>query len=726
MIFLSLMGIIYFFFGSNSSTQTQNIRYSEFVKQLDKNNVKNVSIQPSGGVYKVTGTYRKAQKVSSSNALGIKSASTKTTSFSTTMLENNSTVNQVSKLATKHNVKLTAKAEESSGIWVTLLMYIAPLILFVFLFYMMMGQAGQGGGNNRVMNFGKTKAKPADSKQNKVRFSDVAGEEEEKQELVEVVEFLKDPRKFVSLGARIPSGVLLEGPPGTGKTLLAKAVAGEAGVPFFSISGSDFVEMFVGVGASRVRDLFDQAKKNAPSIIFIDEIDAVGRQRGNGMGGGHDEREQTLNQLLVEMDGFTGNEGVIVMAATNRSDVLDPALLRPGRFDRKILVGRPDVKGREAILKVHAKNKPLASDVDLKEIAKQTPGFVGADLENLLNEAALLAARRNKKQVDASDLDEAEDRVIAGPAKHDRVVSKHERETVAYHEAGHTIVGLVLNDARVVHKVTIVPRGRAGGYAIMLPREDQMLMSKRDAKEQMAGLMGGRAAEEIIFDAQSSGASNDFEQATQIARAMVTQYGMSEKLGPVELENANQQAAYQQGMGASAFSQHTAQLIDDEVRRLAEEAHQTATDIIQSHREQHKVIAEALLKYETLDEKQILSLFKTGEMPAKDSASEFPSEKAATFEESKRELERREAEKQAANQSDDDDDATSAATSESTPTSAESTATSDSSFQPIFPSENGDDDTTSAASSATSDATSATSTAESAASSADDDDNSQA
>ncbi|WP_338208167.1 ATP-dependent zinc metalloprotease FtsH [Lactiplantibacillus paraxiangfangensis] len=679
LIFLSLMGIIYFFFGGNSSSQTQNIRYSEFVKQLDKNNVKNVSIQPSGGVYKVTGSYRKAQTTSSANALGIKSASTKTTSFSTTMLENNSTVDRVSKLAATHNVNLTAKAEESSGIWVTLLMYIAPLILFVFLFYMMMGQAGQGGGNNRVMNFGKTKAKPADSKQNKVRFSDVAGEEEEKQELVEVVEFLKDPRKFVSLGARIPSGVLLEGPPGTGKTLLAKAVAGEAGVPFFSISGSDFVEMFVGVGASRVRDLFEQAKKNAPSIIFIDEIDAVGRQRGNGMGGGHDEREQTLNQLLVEMDGFTGNEGVIVMAATNRSDVLDPALLRPGRFDRKILVGRPDVKGREAILKVHAKNKPLAADVDLKEIAKQTPGFVGADLENLLNEAALLAARRNKKQVDASDLDEAEDRVIAGPAKHDRVVSKRERETVAYHEAGHTIVGLVLNDARVVHKVTIVPRGRAGGYAIMLPREDQMLMSKRDAKEQMAGLMGGRAAEEIIFDAQSSGASNDFEQATQIARAMVTQYGMSEKLGPVELENANQQAAYQQGMGANAFSQHTAQLIDDEVRRLAEEAHQTATDIIQSHRDQHKVIAEALLKYETLDEKQILSLFKTGEMPIKDSASEFPSEKAATFEESKRELERREAEKQASQSSE--------GTSQSSEATSAASAASSVSEAPTFPSE---------------------------------------
>jgi len=704
LIFLSLMGIIYFFFGNNSSSQTQNIRYSEFVKQLDKDNVKNVSIQPSGGVYKVTGQYRKAQKVSTTNALGINSSSSKTTAFSTTMLENNSTVDQVSKLAAKKNVKLTAKAEESSGIWVTLLMYIAPLILFVFLFYMMMGQAGQGGGNNRVMNFGKTKAKPADSKQNKVRFSDVAGEEEEKQELVEVVEFLKDPRKFVSLGARIPSGVLLEGPPGTGKTLLAKAVAGEAAVPFFSISGSDFVEMFVGVGASRVRDLFEQAKKNAPSIIFIDEIDAVGRQRGNGMGGGHDEREQTLNQLLVEMDGFTGNEGVIVMAATNRSDVLDPALLRPGRFDRKILVGRPDIKGREAILKVHAKNKPLASDVDLKEIAKQTPGFVGADLENLLNEAALLAARRNKKQVDASDLDEAEDRVIAGPAKHDRVVSKHERETVAYHEAGHTIVGLVLNDARVVHKVTIVPRGRAGGYAIMLPREDQMLMSKRDAKEQMAGLMGGRAAEEIIFDAQSSGASNDFEQATQIARAMVTQYGMSSKLGPVELENANQQAAYQQGMGASAFSQHTAQLIDDEIRRLAEEAHQTAIDIIQSHREQHKLIAEALLKYETLDEKQILSLFKTGEMPVK-AGSEFPSEKAATFEESKRELERREAEKQ----------------------QAQSQTASDSSAadEPSFPSESQAMSTaTSADSAETSAATSATSeaSADSAATSGDDSD----
>ena len=548
--------------------------------------------------------------------------------------------------AQKNKIKNSAKEEESSSIWIQLLISVVPILFFIFFFYMMMGQAGQGGGGGRVMNFGKSKAKPIDKKNNKVRFSDVAGAEEEKQELVEVVEFLRDPRKFLALGARIPSGVLLEGPPGTGKTLLAKAVAGEAGVPFFSISGSDFVEMFVGVGASRVRDLFENAKKNAPSIIFIDEIDAVGRRRGAGMGGGHDEREQTLNQMLVEMDGFEGDEGVIVMAATNRSDVLDPALLRPGRFDRKILVGRPDVKGREAILKVHAKNKPLAKDVDLKMIAKQTPGFVGADLENLLNEAALQAARRDKKEIDASDIDEAEDRVIAGPAKRDRVISKHERETVAYHEAGHTIVGLVLNEARVVHKVTIVPRGRAGGYAIMLPKEDQMLMSKKNLKEQIAGLMGGRAAEEIIFGQQSSGASNDFQQATQLARAMVTEFGMSDKLGPVQYEG---QANMQPGEfnGQHSYSGQTANIIDEEVKRIANEGMQQAKEIIEAHREQHKVIAEALLEHETLDEKQILSLYKTGKMPA-ENEDEFPSEKAATFEEAKQAVERREAKKQLA------------------------------------------------------------------------------
>ncbi|MEE6666850.1 ATP-dependent zinc metalloprotease FtsH [Pediococcus acidilactici] len=648
-VFLSIMGIIAAVVGKGGNNQTSTISSSEFISQLKKDNVKSFDIQPSNGVYKITGKYRSAQEDDTATGLfpGTVSSS-KVTGFQTSVLQNDSTVSQITKTASSDGVKVSTKEEESSSFWVQLLVTGLPLIFFIFIFYMMMGQAGQGGAGKGVMNFGKSKVKPADKSANKVRFSDVAGEEEEKQELVEVVEFLKDPRKFVRLGARIPAGVLLEGPPGTGKTLLAKAVAGEAGVPFYSISGSDFVEMFVGVGASRVRDLFDQAKKNAPSIIFIDEIDAVGRRRGNGTGGGHDEREQTLNQLLVEMDGFTGNEGVIVMAATNRSDVLDPALLRPGRFDRKILVGRPDVNGREAILHVHAKNKPIASDVDLAEIAKQTPGFVGADLENLLNEAALLAARRNKKVIDAADLDEAEDRVIAGPAKKNAVVSKKERQTVAYHEAGHTIVGLVLNDARVVHKVTIVPRGRAGGYAIMLPREDQMLMSKKDAMEQIAGLMGGRAAEEIIFNQQSSGASNDFEQATQIARSMVMQYGMSDKIGQVELA-APGQSYY--GESGPAYSEKTAATIDEEIRRFTTEGYEQARKIIQEHREQHKIIAEALLKYETLDEKQILSLFKTGKMPEKKSDTEFPSEKAATFEEAKRELERKEAERheQAAN-----------------------------------------------------------------------------
>ena len=646
-IFLCIMGIAYFFFGGSSTdTQSKNVSQSTFVTELKNNKVKSFQLQPDGGVYKITGTYRKPQKVSSSDAgfsiVGQKSSTT--TSFQSSVLDSDVTLSQLQKYAEKHNVTISTKAEESNSLWMNLLFTILPLIIMVFFFYMMMGQASQGGRGGGMMNFGKSKAKPANAKENKVRFSDVAGEEEEKQELVEVVEFLKNPKKFTRLGAKIPSGVLLEGPPGTGKTLLAKAVAGEAGVPFFSISGSDFVEMFVGVGASRVRDLFDQAKKAAPSIIFIDEIDAVGRRRGSGMGGGHDEREQTLNQLLVEMDGFNGDEGVIVMAATNRADVLDPALLRPGRFDRKILVGAPDVKGREAILRVHARNKPLGPDVDLKEIAKQTPGFVGADLANLLNEAALLAARRNENEISAADVDEAEDRVIAGPAKRDRVVSPKERETVAYHEAGHTIVGLVLNDARVVHKVTIVPRGRAGGYAIMLPREDQMLMSKKNAEEQIAGLMGGRAAEEIIFHSQSSGASNDFEQATQIARAMVTQYGMSDKIGPVELQSSGQVFAGQ-GYDQAGYSEHTAALVDEEIKRILNEGHEQALHIIETHREQHKLIAEALLKYETLNEKQILSLYKTGKMPEADVEAAEDEQHAATFEESKRALERRETEK---------------------------------------------------------------------------------
>ena len=647
-VFVAIVGGISFFFNHGNSGSTQSVSMSEFTSQLKAGKVKEFSVQPANGVYQISGAYKTAQK-SSTPATGLlgQASSTSVTGFTTTLLPNDTSLAQVTKLAQNKDVTVHAKEESQSGVWISLLTMLLPTVLLFVFFYFMMNQSGQGGGSGRgVMNFGKSKAKPQDPKKNQVRFSDVAGAEEEKQELVEVVEFLKNPKKFSALGARIPKGVLLEGPPGTGKTLLARAVAGEAGVPFFSISGSDFVEMFVGVGASRVRDLFENAKKNAPAIIFIDEIDAVGRQRGAGMGGGHDEREQTLNQLLVEMDGFQGNEGVIVIAATNRSDVLDPALLRPGRFDRKILVGRPDVKGREAILKVHAKDKPLAPDVDLKAVARETPGFVGADLENVLNEAALVAARRNKTRIDAKDVDEAEDRVIAGPAKKDRVISVKERNTVAYHEAGHALIGLVLSDSRTVRKVTIVPRGRAGGYAIMLPRDDEFLLTKKELNEQIVGLMGGRTAEEIIFNAESSGASNDFEQATQIARSMVTQYGMSEKLGTVTLESESQPflgASYGQ---QPPYSQETAAAIDREVRKIINEAHQRAYDIIQAHRDQHKLIAEALLKYETLDEKQILSLFNDGKMP-EGTTDDYPSERAATFEEAKHALEEKDAQQEA-------------------------------------------------------------------------------
>ncbi|MEI5990980.1 cell division protein FtsH [Enterococcus termitis] len=648
LLILAMVMVVYFIFG-NSNSQSPDIEYSTFSTQLEKGKVKELTIQPTNGVYKITGQYKEKQEIKNTGGLSLwGSTEVSTKAFTTVVLPSDITLSGIQDMAKENNVKLTVKEQSSSGAWLSILFSFLPIVLFIFLFYMMMGQQGGGGsGGGRVMNFGKSKAKEADKKANRVRFSDVAGAEEEKQELVEVVEFLKDPRRFVELGARIPAGVLLEGPPGTGKTLLAKAVAGEAGVPFYSISGSDFVEMFVGVGASRVRDLFETAKKNAPAIIFIDEIDAVGRQRGAGMGGGHDEREQTLNQLLVEMDGFDGNEGVIVVAATNRSDVLDPALLRPGRFDRQILVGRPDVKGREAILKVHARNKPLADDVDLKVVAQQTPGFAGADLENVLNEAALVAARRNKKKIDASDVDEAEDRVIAGPAKKDRVINKKEREMVAYHEAGHTIVGLVLSRARIVHKVTIIPRGRAGGYMIALPKEDQFLMTKEDMFEQIVGLLGGRTAEEIIFDVQSTGASNDFEQATGIARSMVTEYGMSDKLGPVQYEGNHQVFVGRDYGQTKAYSEQVAFEIDQEVRRILMEAHDKAREIIESHRAQHKLIAEKLLEYETLDARSIKSLFEEGVMPQDVIDSQFPSEKAQTFEEAKRALEEKDAQRQA-------------------------------------------------------------------------------
>lgn len=630
LVFFGIIGLTQLFANNAGPDSTESVSTTEFVQYLEDDRVDRFTIQPTGGVYEINGVFREGEELEVETETEDESLpifgglqETSTDGFQTLVLMNDSVINEIYEYTRTNNVTMLSIEEATPSIWTSLLVTFLPFLVFGgFLFYMMRqaGQGGGGGGGGRgVMNFGKSRAKEADAETSNVRFADVAGADEEKQELVEIVEFLKDPRRFNQLGARIPAGVLLEGPPGTGKTLLAKAVAGESGVPFYSISGSEFVEMFVGVGASRVRDLFDNAKKNSPSIIFIDEIDAVGRQRGAGMGGGHDEREQTLNQLLTEMDGFEGNEGVIVMAATNRADVLDPALLRPGRFDRRILVGQPDVKGREAILKVHARNKPLSDEVNLKLIARQTPGFSGADLENLLNEAALIAARRNSTIIEPIDMDEAHDRVIAGPAKKDRIMNETERKMVAYHEAGHTIAGLVLSDARVVHKVTIVPRGRAGGYAIMLPKEDRYLMTEKDMKEQIIGLLGGRVAEEVFFGTQSSGASNDFQQATQLARAMVTEYGMSEKLGPVQYEGGSGQVFmgrdYNQTKG---YSERVAYDIDQEVLRIINEAHDEATTIVKEHGRQLKLIAEHLLEYETLNELEIKSLFDDGVMPPRD------------------------------------------------------------------------------------------------------------
>ena len=649
MIFVAIIGLVSWF-NQGSNGQTTEISYTQFVQELKKGDIKEIKMQYANSVYTITGEYKEAKENSNTTSKGLAlfdKRSSKTSSFKTVVLPNDGTVIEINNAAQQAGTQITTLPESQSGIWLSLfLQLVIPIAIFGFLMYnVFSSQMGQGGPRG-VMNFGRSKA--TDQKQKvKVRFSDVAGAEEEKQELVEVVEFLKDPRKFTALGARIPAGVLLEGPPGTGKTLLAKAVAGEANVPFFSISGSEFVEMFVGVGASRVRDLFENAKKNAPAIIFIDEIDAVGRQRGTGMGGGHDEREQTLNQLLVEMDGFEGTEGVIVIAATNRSDVLDPALLRPGRFDRQILVGRPDVKGREAILKVHARNKKLAKEVDLKVIAQQTPGFSGAELENLLNEAALVAARRDKKAIDKLDVDEAHDRVIAGPAKKDRAISEKERKMVAFHEAGHTIVGMVLSDARVVHKVTIVPRGRAGGYAFMLPKEDRFLMTKKELFEQVVGLLGGRAAEEFIFNEKTTGASNDFEQATGIVRSMITEYGMYDELGTVQYEGNHQVFIGRDYGQTKAYSDQVAFEIDNAVRSIMKEAYAQALQILEEHKDQLTLIAEKLLELETLDERTIKALFETGEMPTEDVEEEYPSEvEAASFEEAKKALAKREASKQ--------------------------------------------------------------------------------
>jgi cell division protease FtsH len=598
LIFLVVIGVVNFFQGGNQ--KTEQMTYSTFISNLENGDVENITLKPVRGVYEVRGQLKGYEE----------------NQYFITYLSGDDALNLINTAASKNQTEVKWSPADDTNGWVQFFTSLIPFIIIFILFFFVLNQA-QGGGS-RVMNFGKSKAKLYNDDKKKVKFKDVAGADEEKAELVEVVEFLKDPRKFSELGARIPKGVLLVGPPGTGKTLLARAVAGEAGVPFFSISGSDFVEMFVGVGASRVRDLFETAKKNAPCIIFIDEIDAVGRQRGAGLGGGHDEREQTLNQLLVEMDGFSSNEGIIIIAATNRPDILDPALLRPGRFDRQITVDRPDVKGREAVLKVHARNKPLDESVNLRNIAMRTPGFSGADLENLLNEAALVAARQNKKKIDMADIDEATDRVIAGPAKKSRVISEKERRIVAYHEGGHTVIGLVLDEAEMVHKVTIVPRGQAGGYAVMLPKEDRYFMTKPELLDKITGLLGGRVAEEIVFGEVSTGAHNDFQRATNIARRMVTEFGMSEKLGPLQFGSSQGQVFLGRDIQSEQnYSDAIAYEIDLEIQRIIKECYEKAKRILTENRDKLELIAKTLLEVETLDAEQIKHLVEHGSLPDK-------------------------------------------------------------------------------------------------------------
>lgn len=509
----------------------------------------------------------------------------------------------------------TYVAPQRVPMWLSYLPTILLILMLVGFWFMFMqqSQGGGGGGNRGVMNFGKSKAKMNAPDKKKTTFDDVAGAEEEKAELAEIVDFLKQPKRYMELGARIPKGILLIGPPGTGKTLFARAIAGEAGVPFFSISGSDFVEMFVGVGASRVRDLFEQAKKNAPCIIFIDEIDAVGRQRGAGMGGGHDEREQTLNQLLVEMDGFGVNEGIIMIAATNRPDILDPALLRPGRFDRQVMVGAPDVKGREQVLKVHSKNKPLEETVKLEILAKRTPGFTGADLENLMNEAALLAVRANKKTIGMDELEEAITRVIAGPEKKSRVVIEKDRNLTAYHEAGHAVVMKLLPNADPVHQISIIPRGMAGGYTMHLPTEDRSYTSKGRLEDEMVGLLGGRVAEKLIIGDISTGAKNDIDRATAIARKMVMEFGMSDELGPISFGSGHDEVFMGRDFNKSRnFSEEVAAKIDKEIKRLIDEAYTKAQKLLTSNIGKLHMVAQALLEKEKLEAPEFEELFDRG------------------------------------------------------------------------------------------------------------------
>jgi cell division protease FtsH len=596
---LILIGIIVGVYTSFMNTEAQPVEfsYSEFIESIEAGNVVRVETVPESGEFNA-GIYNISGQLSDGTVFFTKVPTTETYNVTIRLLQEN-------------QIPFTIRSVNNVN-FLSIISWLFPLVLIFGAFFFLMRNSGGSGAGNRAFDFGKSKATMQKGKT--TTFKDVAGLDEEKGELEEIIDFLKNPKKYLDIGARIPKGVLLIGPPGTGKTLLARAVAGEADVPFYLISGSDFVEMFVGVGASRVRDMFKNAKATAPCIVFIDEIDAVGRQRGAGMGGGNDEREQTLNQLLVEMDGFGTNSGIIVIAATNRPDVLDPALTRPGRFDRQITINNPDVLGREAILKVHSRNKKVAKDVTLKEIARRTPGFSGADLENLMNEAALLAARENRKNLTLNDIDEAVDRVMMGPAKRSRKYTPKERERVAYHEAGHAVIGLRMSHASVVHKVTIVPRGQAGGYNLMLPDEETFLETKSSLEDKISGFMGGRVAEEIIYNDVSTGAHNDFQRATQIARAMVTEYGMS-SLGPIQYERSTGPVFLGRDYTKSRdFSDKVAFDIDNAVREIIDAAYQRSKDVINEHRVLLDTIAHYLLEIETLTFEDIEAIDKTGKL----------------------------------------------------------------------------------------------------------------
>ncbi len=582
---------------SSRTTTKQEISYSQFLRSVEDQKVERVTIVENT----VRGKLKDGQEF-------------------TTITPNDPTL--INTLREK-NVDIKAEQPPQPPWWTTIFSSVLPMLLLIGVWFFIMQQT-QGGGN-RVMSFGKSRAKLHSEDKIKVTFNDVAGADEAKQELEEVVEFLKHPKKFNDLGARIPKGVLLFGPPGTGKTLLARAVAGEAGVPFFSISGSDFVEMFVGVGASRVRDLFEQAKKSAPCIVFIDEIDAVGRQRGAGLGGGHDEREQTLNQLLVEMDGFGVNEGIIIIAATNRPDILDPALLRPGRFDRQIVVDKPDVKGRLEILKVHTRGKPLAKEVSLDVIARRTPGFTGADLSNLVNEAALLAARRSKKRVEMPEMEESVERVVAGPERKSKVISDKEKKLTAYHEAGHAIVGMMLTHTDPVHKVSIIPRGRAGGYTLMLPKEDRYYATRSELLDQLKTLLGGRVSEELVLEEISTGAQNDLERATELTRKMICEFGMSEALGPITFGRRQDQVFLGRDITRDRnYSEEVAYSIDKETRRMIEEAYAKTEELLRENIEKLHLVAAKLLELETLEGDQLAQLLDTGVIAPKEEPPKEP------------------------------------------------------------------------------------------------------